>query len=110
MKIILQVSEEELKARDLSVSEIEYYVGNYLENASVDFPDFIVETIIQEPECDHDWVAKWAHSDCKKCGSVNLGTSRQDKEDYGVAAGKVFKGMADAKFYQSHGITPEQLI
>lgn len=57
--------------------------------------------------CDHKWVARWAHHDCEKCPAVKLGNSKSDREDYGVAAGKTFKNMEQAKFYQNHGRLPE---
>lgn len=56
--------------------------------------------------CKHKWIVGWAHRDCEKCGSVSLGTSRQDREDYGIAAGKIFKNMEYAKFFQNNGKLP----
>jgi len=58
-------------------------------------------------QCDHEWAARWAHHDCTKCGAVKFGNSKNDRSDYGVAAGKTFKNMATAKFYQQNGRLPE---
>lgn len=57
--------------------------------------------------CDHKFRAHWAHSKCEKCGAIHLGNSRQDREDYGIAANKTFRNMAEAKFYQANGFLPE---
>ncbi len=61
----------------------------------------------KKTECDHDWKAAWAHNDCVKCGAVMFGNSKNDRSDYGVAAGKTFKNMSEAKFYQNHGRLPD---
>jgi hypothetical protein len=58
-------------------------------------------------QCEHQFEARWAHHDCTKCGAVKFGNSKADREDYGVAAGKIFKNMGEAKFYQQNGRLPE---
>lgn len=57
--------------------------------------------------CEHEWQPHWAHNSCIKCGAVKFGNRRQDREDYGIAAGRTFNSLEEAKFYQKHGRLPE---
>lgn len=57
--------------------------------------------------CNHEFLAKWDHSKCVKCGVIYIGNSKSNREDWGVAAGKTFKNMEEAKFYKNNGRLPE---
>lgn len=58
-------------------------------------------------KCQHAWEARWDHNECKCCHAVKLGASKNDLADFGIAAGKTFSSMEEAKFYQKHGRLPE---
>jgi len=48
MKIVLEVSQKELDKVDMSADELDFLVGNYLDNAAIEFPAFIVEIDLKD--------------------------------------------------------------
>lgn len=57
--------------------------------------------------CQHEWVARWDHLECKICQAVEIGNSPGERDDYGIAAGKTFASMEEAMFYKINGRLPE---
>ena len=56
----------------------------------------------KQEDCKHDggWSPRWDHGFCNKCGKVKV-----DRQ-WGVASGKWFDNLDQARFYKKNGFIP----